>query len=52
MFLFFTKNVTLKKTIYRIVNGALNIMKKSNVVSLTTLYARGEVDTPVRIRIS
>lgn len=34
------------------VNGALNIMKKSNVVSLTTLYARGEVDTPVRIRIS
>ena len=33
------------------VNGALNIMRKSNVVSLNTLYARGEVDTPVRIRI-
>ena len=34
------------------VNGALNIMKKSNVVDLTALYARGEVDTPVRIRIA
>jgi IS605 OrfB family transposase len=34
------------------VNGALNILKKSNVVSLTGLCARGEVDTPVRIRIA
>lgn len=34
------------------VNGALNIMRKSNVVSLNTLYGRGEVDTPVRIRIT
>lgn len=34
------------------VNGALNIMRKSNVVSLTTLYTRGEVDTPVRIRVA
>ena len=34
------------------VNGALNIMRKSNVVSLNTLYARGEVDTPIRIRIA
>ena len=34
------------------VNGALNIMKKSNVVDVTVLYARGEVDTPVRIRIA
>ena len=34
------------------VNGALNILKKSNVVSLETLYARGEVDTPMRIRIA
>ena len=33
------------------VNGALNILRKSNVVSLEALYARGEVDTPVRIRI-
>lgn len=33
-------------------NGALNIMRKSNVVSLETLYSRGEVDTPVRIRIA
>lgn len=32
------------------VNGALNILRKSNVVSLRTLYARGEVNTPVRIR--
>ena len=34
------------------VNGALNIMLKSNVVSLTALYLRGDVDTPVRIRIA
>ena len=34
------------------VNGALNIMRKSNVVSLEALYTRGEVDTPVRIRIA
>lgn len=34
------------------INGALNILRKSNVVPLTGLYARGEVDTPVRIRIS
>lgn len=34
------------------VNGALNILKKSNVVRLESLYDRGEVDTPVRIRIA
>lgn len=34
------------------VNGALNILKKSNVVSLRALYDRGEVDTPVRIRVA
>jgi IS605 OrfB family transposase len=34
------------------VNGALNIMRKSKVVDLTVLYRRGEVDTPVRIRIA
>ena len=34
------------------INGALNIMRKSNVVDLGVLYARGEVDTPVRIRIA
>ena len=34
------------------VNGALNIMRKSKVVDLTVLYCRGEVDTPVRIRIA
>ena len=34
------------------INGALNIMRKSNVVSLDALYARGEVDTPIRIRIA
>ena len=32
------------------VNGALNILRKSNVVSLRTLYTRGAVNTPVRIR--
>lgn len=34
------------------VNGALNIMLKSKVVSLTALYLRGDVDTPVRIRVA
>ena len=34
------------------INGALNIMRKSSVVDLTVLYSRGEVDTPVRIRIA
>jgi putative transposase len=33
------------------INGALNILKKSNVVSLSALYSSGEVDTPVRIRL-
>ena len=33
------------------VNGALNIIRKSNVVSLTRLYSRGEVNTPARIRL-
>ena len=33
------------------VNGALNIMRKSNVVDTTVLYSRGEVDTPIRIKI-
>ena len=34
------------------VNEALNIMRKSSVVDLNILYGRGEVDTPVRIRIA
>ena len=34
------------------VNGALNILNKSKVVDLSVLYCRGEVDTPVRIRVS
>lgn len=34
------------------VNGALNILRKSNVVSLQTLYSRGEVLTPTRIRFA
>ena len=38
------------KTVNADVNGALNIMKKSNVVDMNILYGRGEVDTPVRIR--
>lgn len=40
------------KTCNADVNGALNIMRKSNVVSLNAIYARGEVDTPIRIRIA
>lgn len=34
------------------VNGALNILRKSSVVDLIVLYGRGEVDTPVRIRVA
>ena len=34
------------------VNGALNILRKSSVVSLDALYSSGEVDTPVRIRVA
>ncbi|MBQ9159479.1 MAG: transposase [Erysipelotrichaceae bacterium] len=34
------------------INGALNILKKSNVVSLTALYARGQADSPLRIRLT
>ena len=34
------------------INGALNIMRKSSVVDLTVLYSRGDVDTPVRIRVA
>ena len=34
------------------INGALNILRKSNVVDLEVLYSRGEVDTPARIRIA
>lgn len=34
------------------VNGALNIMRKSSVVSIDALYSRGEVDTPMRIRVT
>ena len=34
------------------VNGALNIMRKSRVVDMNILYSKGEVDTPIRIRIA
>ena len=34
------------------VNGALNIMRKSSVVDLSILYGRGDVDTPIRIRVA
>lgn len=34
------------------VNGALNILRKSNLVDLTVLQRSGEVSTPLRIRIS
>lgn len=34
------------------VNGALNILRKSNVVDLSVLCSRGIVNTPVRIRLS
>lgn len=40
------------RTLNADVNGALNILRKSSVVDLKVLYSRGEVDTPVRIRIA
>ena len=40
------------KTLNADVNGALNILKKSSVVVLDDLYGRGEVATPVRIRVA
>jgi len=40
------------KTINADVNGALNIMRKRSVVDMNILYSRGEVDTPIRIRIA
>ncbi len=33
-------------------NGALNILRKSSVVSLEALYSRGELNTPIRIRVA
>ena len=33
------------------VNGALNILRKSNAVDLNVLCDKGELDTPKRIRI-
>ena len=55
------KRIRIKRGLYQTskgyilnadVNGALNILRKSNVVDLEVLYSRGEVDTPVRIRIA
>ena len=40
------------KTFNADINGALNIMRKSSVVDTNFLYGRGEVDTPIRIRIA
>lgn len=40
------------KTFNAEINGALNIMRKSSVVDMNILYGRGEVDTPIRIRIA
>ena len=34
------------------VNGAANILRKSKVVPLEGLYCRGELSTPVRIRVA
>lgn len=33
-------------------NDALNILKKNEVVDLEVLYNRGELDIPVRLRIT
>ena len=39
-------------TINADVNGALNILRKSNVVSLEGLYSRGTSQVPIRIRLT
>ena len=46
------ESYTSEKVFNADVNGALNIMQKSSVVDMNILYSRGEVDTPVRIRIA
>ena len=33
-------------------NGSLNILRKSNVVSLEALYSRGVLNPPSRIRVA
>ena len=33
-------------------NGSLNILRKSNVVSLEALYSRGGLNPPSRIRVA
>ena len=44
---------TLNKSVINAdVNGALNILRKSNVVSCEALYSRGDVITPLRIRLA
>ena len=40
------------RTLNADINGALNIMRKSSVVDMNILYGRGDVDTPVRIRVA
>lgn len=40
------------KTLNADVNGAMNILRKSRVVALSGLYSRGEVTTPIRIRVA
>lgn len=40
------------KTLNADINDALNIMRKSSVMDMNILYSRGEVNTPVRIRIA
>jgi len=40
----------IHRGLYKMANG--NIMRKSSVVDMNILYGRGEVDTPVRIRVA
>ena len=40
------------KTFDADISGALNIMCKSSTVAMNILYGKGEVDTPIRIRIA
>jgi IS605 OrfB family transposase len=40
------------RTLNADVNGALNILRKSSVVDINILYSRGEVNTPLRIRVA
>ena len=51
-FVFVVSDETSRFTAFQYCHSIANILRKSSVVSLDTLYSSGEVDTPVRIRVA